>query len=72
MNKMQINPWGITVPWVERYGGPLKGILYRLNDGRMIVAEVCEGGFSLELNGRERIFPSREIMTKWVKAHFVK
>ena len=70
MNTMQVTPWGRIVPWVERANGPLVGLLYMIR-GRMIIAEKRGDGFALLLNGREKIFPERVTMTKWVKTHLV-
>lgn len=70
MNNMQVTPWGTIVPWVERADGPLVGLLYMIG-GRMIVAEKRGESFALLLNGREKTFPERTSMTRWVKAHLV-
>lgn len=71
MNKIQFSPWGTIVPWVERSGGPLVGWIYCLNDGRVLIAEVRSGFCALSLNGREKSFPDRTSMTRWVKSHLV-
>ena len=65
MNKIQVSPWGTIVPWVER------GVVYHLADNRLYIAEVRNGTFVLLLNGREKSFPDRTTMTRWVKAHLV-
>lgn len=70
MNNMQVTPWGTIVPWVERANGPLVGLLYMIG-GRMIVAEKRGESFALLLNGREKTFPERTSMTRWVKSHLV-
>lgn len=70
MNNMQVTPWGTIVPWVERANGPLVGLLYMIG-GRMIIAEKRGESFALLLNGREKIFPERVTMTRWVKTHLV-
>lgn len=70
MNNMQVTPWGTIVPWVERADGPLVGLLYVIG-GRMIVAEKRGESFALLLNGREKTFPERTSMTRWVKSHLV-
>ena len=70
MNNMQVTPWGRIVPWVERVDGPLVGLLYMIG-GRMIVAEKRGESFALLLNGREKNFPERTSMTRWVKTHLV-
>lgn len=70
MNKIQVSPWGTIVPWVERANGPLVGLLYMIR-GRMTIAEKRGDGFALLLNGREKTFPERTSMTRWVKAHLV-
>ena len=70
MNAIQQTPWGTIVPWVERVDGPLVGLVYMIS-GRMILAELREDNYALRLNGREKIFPDRTSMTRWVKAHLV-
>ena len=70
MNNMQKTPWGVIVPRVERANGPLVGLLYMIG-GRMIVAEKRGDNFALLLNGREKNFPERTTMTRWVKTHLV-
>lgn len=70
MNNMQVTPWGTIVPWVERVDGPLVGLVYMIS-GRMILAERRGDNYALLLNGREKIFPKRTTMTKWVKTHLV-
>jgi len=70
MNTIQQTPWGMIVPWVERADGPLVGLLYMIG-GRMIIAEKRGESFALLLNGKERFFPDRTSMTKWVKTHLV-
>lgn len=71
MNKIQIAPWGRIVPRFERAGGPVVGVLYHMSDGRLFISEARSGSYALQLNGRERIFPDRTSMTRWVKAHLV-
>lgn len=58
------------MPWVERAGGPLVGLLYMIG-GRMIISEKRGDNYALLLNGRERVFPDRTSMTRWVKSHLV-
>ena len=70
MNTIQQTPWGTIVPWVERVNGPLVGLLYMIG-GRMIIAEKRGDNYALLLNGREKSFPDRTTMTRWVKAHLV-
>ena len=54
MNMMQVSPWGRIATWVER-AGQLAGVVYHLADNRLYIAEVRNGTFVLQLNGRERI-----------------
>ena len=70
MNNSQIAPWGAIVPWVERAGEPSKGVLY-LVGSRFYIAEYRNGALVLTLNGRERSFPDRTSLTRWVKTHLV-
>ena len=70
MNAIQQTPWGTIVPWVER-AGELVGVVYHLADNRLYIAIVRNGTFVLLLNGREKTFPERTSMTRWVKMHLV-
>ena len=63
--------WGIVMHFYEDAGDRYEGVTYLL-PGKQVYAKFLNGGFVYRpLNGKERVFPDRTSMTRWVKSHLV-